>query len=71
MKEAMTVILAALAVFGFALGIVILILAISAGFGALTMVALSIFGIHTAFWKAWALYIVLSAIFQVVTSKEK
>lgn len=49
------------------IGLIVVILAISAGMGALTMVALGAFGIHISFWAAWAVYIVLSAIFRGAT----
>jgi hypothetical protein len=49
------------------LGITALVFAISAGMGALTMIALGAFGVHVSFWIAWAIYIVLSAIFRGAT----
>jgi hypothetical protein len=52
-------------------GVLIFVLGISAGMGALTMVALGAFGFHVSFWAAWAIYVVLSVIFQSVTYKEK
>jgi hypothetical protein len=47
--------------------IVLIVLAVSAGMAGLTMVALGAVGVHVSFWVAWAIYIVLSAIFRGAT----
>jgi hypothetical protein len=49
-------------------GILIFYLGVSAGMGALTMVALGAFGVHVSFWVAWAIYIVICAIFNAASS---
>jgi hypothetical protein len=40
-------------------------LAISAGFGWLTMAVLAAFGIHLSFWICWGIWALLSTLFKV------
>lgn len=58
-----------MAIFLGCFGMLFIVLGISAGMGALTMVALGAFGVHVSFWVAWAVYIILSSIFSAVLRK--
>lgn len=42
-------------------------IAVSAGFGWLTMTVLAALGIHLSFWICWGIWILLSALFGVNT----
>jgi hypothetical protein len=57
---------ACLASCGMLLIVLILGLAISAGFGWLTMIVLAALGIHLSFWICWGIWVLLSTLLKVV-----